>query len=114
MCLLADAPPRDGDRDVKAFTEASLERESRSQVASHPGGGTFALVQEGAREGAELSERLNQVFAHPFSVGGKDVPVRGRRSGRRRLRAARAWPVGSAAKAVRARSGLLSVRRLWI
>lgn len=68
----------EGDHLLQLLGDRLKRAVESSDQLGHLAGGTFALVQEGAREGAELSERLNQVFAHPFCLGGKDVPVTAR------------------------------------
>lgn len=68
----------EGDHLLQLLGDRLKRAVASTDQLGHLQGGTFALVQEGAREGAELSERLNQVFAHPFLLGEKSVPVTAR------------------------------------
>ena len=71
-----------GDQLLQLLSDRLKRRFENTELLAHFAGGTFALVQQMDRSPASGVERLNQqldeLFAEPFSLQGKDVPVAAR------------------------------------
>jgi diguanylate cyclase (GGDEF)-like protein len=71
-----------GDQLLQLLADRLKRRFADTELLAHFAGGTFALVQSIERSpvvGLEaLNEQLDQLFAEPFSLQGKDVPVAAR------------------------------------
>ena len=71
-----------GDQLLQLLADRLKRRFEDTEHLAHFGGGTFALFQRIERSPAvgveALNEQLDQLFAEPFSLQGKDVPVAAR------------------------------------
>jgi len=71
-----------GDQLLQLLADRLKRRFTDTELLAHFGGGTFALVQPLNRSAAvaleSLNEQVDQLFAEPFSLQGKDVPVAAR------------------------------------
>ena len=71
-----------GDQLLQLIADRLKRRFEDTDLLAHFAGGTFALVQPTDRSPAmgleALNEQLDQFFAEPFSLQGKDLPVAGR------------------------------------
>jgi diguanylate cyclase (GGDEF)-like protein len=71
-----------GDQLLQLVADRLKRRFEDTELLAHFAGGTFALLQPVARSpvvGLEaINEQLDQLFAEPFSLQGKDVPVTAR------------------------------------
>jgi len=71
-----------GDQLLQLLADRLKRRFTDTELLAHFGGGTFALVQPMNRSAAvaleALNEQVDQLFAEPFSLQGKDVPVAAR------------------------------------
>jgi diguanylate cyclase (GGDEF)-like protein len=71
-----------GDQLLQLLADRLKRRLENTELLAHFGGGTFALFQQVDRSAAggleALNEQLDQLFAEPFSLQGKDVPVAAR------------------------------------
>jgi diguanylate cyclase (GGDEF)-like protein len=71
-----------GDQLLQLLADRLKRRFENTERLAHFGGGTFALFQQVDRSAADgleaLNEQLDQLFAEPFSLQGKDVPVAAR------------------------------------
>ena len=71
-----------GDQLLQLLSDRLKRRFEDTELLAHFGGGTFALVQPMDRSpvaGLEaLNEHLDHLFAEPFSLQGKDIPVAAR------------------------------------
>jgi diguanylate cyclase (GGDEF)-like protein len=71
-----------GDQLLQLVADRLKRRFADTEQLAHFGGGTFALVQPIERStpvGVEtLNEHVDKLFAEPFSLQGKDVPVAAR------------------------------------
>jgi diguanylate cyclase (GGDEF)-like protein len=71
-----------GDQLLQLLADRLKRRFTDTEQLAHFGGGTFALVQPIERSTAVglegLNEHIDRLFAEPFSLQGKDVPVAAR------------------------------------
>ncbi len=71
-----------GDQLLQLLADRLKRRFTDTELLAHFAGGTFALVQPVERSAAAALDALNahvdQLFAEPFSLQGKDVPVAAR------------------------------------
>ena len=71
-----------GDQLLQLLADRLKRRFDDTELLAHFGGGTFALVQPMERSPVAsveaLNEHLDRLFAEPFSLQGKDVPVAAR------------------------------------
>ena len=70
-----------GDQLLQLLADRLKRRFTDTELLAHFGGGTFALMQPMDRSAAwldTLNEHLDHLFAEPFSLQGKDVPVAAR------------------------------------
>jgi diguanylate cyclase (GGDEF)-like protein len=71
-----------GDQLLQLVADRLKRRFTDTELLAHFGGGTFALVQPMSRSATAaldaLNEQVDQLFAEPFSLLGKDVPVAAR------------------------------------
>jgi diguanylate cyclase (GGDEF)-like protein len=71
-----------GDQLLQLLADRLKRRFTDTELLAHFAGGTFALVQPVERSAAAaldaLNEQVDQLFAEPFSLQGKDVPVAAR------------------------------------
>ncbi|HEY2036522.1 MAG TPA: diguanylate cyclase, partial [Steroidobacteraceae bacterium] len=71
-----------GDQLLQLLADRLKRRFENTELLAHFGGGTFASFQQMDRSPADgleaLNEQLDQLFAEPFSLQGKDVPVAAR------------------------------------
>ena len=68
-----------GDQLLQLLADRLKRHFEDTEHLAHFGGGTFALVQPLPASGPEaLSEQLDQLFAEPFSLQGKDLPIAAR------------------------------------
>jgi diguanylate cyclase (GGDEF)-like protein len=71
-----------GDQLLQLLADRLKRRLTDTEQLAHFGGGTFALVQPIERSTAvgldTLNEHVDRLFAEPFSLQGKDVPVAAR------------------------------------
>ena len=71
-----------GDQLLQLLADRLKRRFEDTELLAHFGGGTFASFQQMDRSPAEgleaLNGQLDQLFAEPFSLQGKDVPVAAR------------------------------------
>src|SRR6185437_13079637 len=71
-----------GDQLLQLLADRLKRRFENTELLAHFAGGTFALLQQMARSPAAtpeaLNEQLDKLFAEPFSLQGKDVPVAAR------------------------------------
>ena len=71
-----------GDQLLQLLADRLKRRFTDTELLAHFAGGTFALVQPVERSAAAaldaLNQHVDQLFAEPFSLQGKDVPVAAR------------------------------------
>ena len=71
-----------GDQLLQLLADRLKRRFTDTELLAHFAGGTFALVQPVQRSTAvaldALNEQVDQLFAEPFSLQGKDVPIAAR------------------------------------